>query len=172
MIAQARFQEIDLSAFVPAANGIRAAIVLPMNKGTVGKAKLITGYEKFIDYCGGIDPKISTAFYDVTAYLEQGPIWVARASHNTDLGRLKGEDPRYSAVLVRSKVEDIPTSDVIPDPNFLVDPIVKPLKKGLTQHELDIYSFELYKTEREFDLEDFNKFINTNRRDEPSPSIL
>jgi len=161
MIAQARFQEIDLSAFVPASNGIRAAIVLPMNKGKVGQAKLITSYEKFIDYCGGIDPKISTAFYDVTAYLEQGPIWVARASHNTDLGRLTGEDPRYSAVLVRSKVEDIPTSDVIPDPNFLVDPIVKPLKNGLTQHELDTYSFELYKTDREFELKDLISVVKT-----------
>lgn len=160
-IAQARFQEIDLSTFVPAMNGIRAAIVLPMNKGIIGQAKLVTSYEKFIDYCGGIDPKISSAFYDVTAYLEQGPIWVARASHNTDKGRLNGKDPKYSGVLVRSKVENIPTSDIIPDPDFLVDPIVKPLKGGLTQHELDTYAFELYKTNREFEFKELVTFPKT-----------
>ena len=135
--AKVTIKEQDRSTIVPAFPGLYGGIAIRANRGPVNKPFLVTGENELIDVFG--EPIVSsTGFYSAMAYLgESNKLWTVRAAH---------DDCRFSAVLVRSKVNPIPTD--IPLGDYIPDPIVKPLEGGLTQDQLDRFQFPVYHTDR------------------------
>lgn len=135
--AKVIIKEQDRSTIVPSFPGLYGGIALRASKGPVNEPFLVTSENELIDVFG--EPLLSsTGFYSAIAYLgESNKLWTVRAVH---------DDCRYSAALVRSKVNPIPTD--IPIGSYIADPIVKPLESGLTQKQLDSYQFPLYHTNR------------------------
>ena len=154
MAAKTILQEYDFSSFVPAMSGIQAAIVVNSSKGEIGVPKLVTDVDEYIAKYGKPHPSRGVSEYSAITYLTYGgPIYVVRSAHDTADGTIFGLDPKYPAALVRSKVDPIPTSDVIPDPGYEPQRVVEPIKDGLTQKQLDSYIFSQYHTDREYSYE-------------------
>jgi len=155
MAAKTIIQEYDFSSFVPKMSGIYAGIVVTSVKGDIDKVRFIPDAETYLKKYGDPSPTRGVSEYSALTYLTfGGPMFIVRAAHNTNLGKLPGKDPKYPAALVRGKVTPIPPSNVIPDPDYEPQRVVEPLKDGLTQHELDAYNFPLYKTHRQYEFED------------------
>ena len=155
MAAKTIIQEYDFSSFVPKMSGIYAGIVVASVKGDIDTPRFVPDVETYIKKYGEPSPTRGVSEYSAITYLTfGGPMFVVRAAHNTNNGKLPGKDPKYAAALVRGKIAPIPPSNVIPDPDYEPQRVVEPLKNGLTQHELDAYNFPLYKTHREYKFED------------------
>ena len=144
-------QEYDLSGFVPKMSGIRAGIVINSTKGRINEPRMISTVDQYINTYGEPSPSNGVSEYSALNYLTYGgPMYIVRCAHNTKDGSLPGFDPKFACALVRTKVDPVPVSTIIPDPNFTGDPVVKPLAKGLKQSEIDSFIFDLYKTNREY----------------------
>jgi len=147
-------QEYDFSSFVPAMSGIKASIVVNSSKGEINVPTFITDVEQYIAKYGEPHPSRGVSEYSAITYLTYGgPMYVVRSAHNTKQGKLSGNDPKYPCALVRSKIDAIPASNVIPDPDYVPQKVLEPLD-GLTQHELDAYNFSSYSTHREYEYKD------------------
>ena len=166
MAAKVIIQEYDFSSFVPSMDGIKAAIVVNSAKGDINIPRFVTDVNQYIARYGLPHPSRGVSEYSAITYLTYGgPMYVVRSAHNTDKGRLPGEDPKYPAALVRSKVDPVPPSTVVPDPDYQPQRVVEPLPNGLTQHELDAFTFPLYRTHRKYVFEDcgiMQSVLNTN----------
>jgi len=155
MAAKVILQEYDFSSFVPSMSGIKAAIVVNSVKGDINIPRFVTDIDQYIAKYGEPHPSRGVSEYSAITYLTYGgPMYVVRSAHNTDGGRLSGEDAKYPAALVRSKVDPVPASNVIPDPDYEPQRVVEPIKSGLTQHDLDAFLFPLYRTHREYSFKD------------------
>jgi hypothetical protein len=153
MAAKVILQEYDFSSFVPSMSGIKAAIVVNSSKGDIDTPRFVTDVDQYIAHFGLPHPSRGVSEYSAITYLTYGgPMYVVRSAHNTDNGRLPGKDPKYPAMLVRSKVAPIPNG--VPDPDYEPQRVTEPLKNGLTQHELDAFNFPLYRTHRKYEFED------------------
>jgi len=166
MAAKVILQEYDFSSFVPSMSGIKAAIVVNSYKGDINIPRFVTDIDQYIAKYGMPHPSRGVSEYSAITYLTYGgPMYVVRSAHNTDEGRLSGTDPKYPAALVRSKIDPVPASNVIPDPDYEPQRVVEPLKDGLTQHDLDAFLFPLYRTHREYSFKDcgiMQSVLNTN----------
>lgn len=137
--AQLNISVVDRSTVVPALDGMYGIIAMPSNKGD-RKPRLYTSQDDLIKKTGEPDPRLGVAQYSALTYLTQAnKLWVKRVAH---------EDCKYSGVLVKGKVDSLPTA--IPNYDYKVDMIVSPIT-GLTQHELDTFNFNLYLTNREYE---------------------
>lgn len=135
--AKVIIKEQDRSAIVPSFNGIYAGITVVAEKGPVNQPILVTNENEFIDIFGEPNSKLGVAHYSAMAYLSQGnKLWVVRSAH---------EDAKHAGVLVRSKTAVLPQgkTDLLISENFIVNPI-----GGLTQDEVDAYSFPVYITNK------------------------
>lgn len=140
--AKVEIREQDRSSIVPAIKGINCGIVVVSNKGDVDKPRLISSESDLIDRYGIPNPKLGTSMYSAINYLKKGnKLWVTRAA---------ATNARYSASLVRSKVDEIPANplDAVTSNMLVVNPI-----GGLTQANRDSYSFPVYPTNKLFGLE-------------------
>lgn len=135
--AQVIMREQDRSAIVPSLDGIYGAIVLPATKGPT-EPFLVTSEDEYLNTFGIPNPKMGVAHYSALAYLGQSnKLWVKR---------VVSADARYSAALIRTKIEDLPLG--IPSKTWKADQIVAPYINGLTQEELDSFNFPMYLGER------------------------
>lgn len=126
----------DRSAIVSSFPGIYAGIALAATKGPVGEPYLITGEDELVSVFGKPVTSV-TGYYSAIAYLSQSnKLWTVRAAH---------ADVKFGALLVRSKVDSIPTG--FPSASYSADPILKPIA-GLTQDEIDSYVFPTYSANR------------------------
>lgn len=135
--AKVVIKEQDRSAIVPSFNGIYAGITVVAEKGPVNQPILVTNENEFIDIFGEPNSKLGVAHYSAMAYLSQGnKLWVVRSAH---------EDAKHAGVLVRSKTAVLPQgkTDSLTSENFIVNPI-----GGLTQDEVNAYSFPVYITNK------------------------
>lgn len=135
--AKVVIKEQDRSAIVPSFNGIYAGITVVAEKGPVNQPILVTNENEFIDIFGEPNSKLGVAHYSAMAYLSQGnKLWVVRSAH---------EDAKHAGVLVRSKTSILPQgkTDSLTSENFIVNPI-----GGLTQDEVNAYSFPVYITNK------------------------
>lgn len=147
--------EEDKSLSVAGTPSIQGAMVIVADRGrvdtpvTVDKNSLISLY-------GTPNPKKSTTHYSAMFFLEKASdMLVARAIHTAAEGSLETENnrtARYAAALVRHKVAPIP--DSIPDGTYVPDRIVEPYKLtdgfGLTQKDVDSFTFPVYERDRAY----------------------
>jgi len=153
--AKHTFSVQDRSAIIPSLDGIYAGVTVVSKKGAVNKPTLITSVNELIDVYGEPDPKLGTAMYSALTYLSEGnKLWVTRAIH---------EDATFASVLVRSKIKPVTTvaTEELSEESRIIRPI-----EGLTQHELDAYSFPIYSTNKEYSLEPVqlkDSFVDTKR---------
>jgi len=144
--AKVIIREQDRSAIVPSMPGSYGAITIVCNKGPIGKPVLITSENELIDIFGEPVPEYGVSHYSAITYLSQSnKLWVMRAAH---------EDIRFSGALVRSKIDLIPQG--VPTASYVADSIIKPIA-GLTQEDLDSFSFPTYFTNREYALNEINQ---------------
>ena len=137
--AKVIIKEQDRSVIVPSLPGAYGGIVLNADKGPVNVPFLVTSENELVDVFGEPNLSKGVAHFSAMAYLGQSnKLWAVRTAH---------DDIKFAGMLVRSKVEDIPLG--FPTANYKADTIVKPIA-GLTQDELNSYSFPTYITNRVF----------------------
>ena len=131
-------------------------MVIVADRGRVDEAVNVDK-NKLIQLYGKPNPAKSTTHYSAMFYLEKAAdMYVARAIHNAPEGTVETDSnrtARYSAALVRAKVSAIP--DSIPDGTYVPDRIVEPYKMtngfGMTQKDINSFTFPVYAREREYE---------------------
>ena len=129
----------DRSVILASIDGIYAAAVVISDKGKT-YPQLITSPTQHETRFGTPRPGNGVSQYGVNTFLSQSnKIWINRAVH---------ADAKYAAALVSSKVDSIPLT--IPNGSWEPDRIIKPIKGGLTEEELQTYQFPTYSTDRAY----------------------
>lgn len=137
--AKVIIKEQDRSVTIPSMSGSYGGIVVATSKGPINEPFLVTKVDEFISVYGEPVLKYGVSAHSALTYLgSSNKLWAVRAAH---------DDITYAGVLVRSKVLDLPQGVVSSD--YQVDPIVKPIG-GLTQEQVDSFTFPTYVTNRLF----------------------
>lgn len=155
-MARQIFSEVDNSLSVAQAPGIVTGIVLVADRGRVDEAVSIETVDDLVRLYGKPDSKKSVTMYSAISYLQKASnLQVSRAIHTAADGTLETDSnrtARYSAALLRGKVAPIP--DSTPDGSWVPDRVVEPLQTadgfGLTQKQINQYTFPVYAREREY----------------------
>lgn len=170
-MAKQIYTEVDNSLSVAGAGDIVTGIVVVSDKGKVDTPVTIETESDLVAKYGNPNYKKSPTMYSALSYLQKcSGLVVARAIHTTPDGELETENnrtARYSSALIRGKVSPIP--DTIPAPEYIPDRIVEPYKtqegKGLTQANIDSFSFPVYPRERTYE-KLANKVLEDNNNKE------
>ena len=130
----------DRSSIVPSLPGVSSAVHVIARQGPIGEPILIGSTTEYISIFGEPDPSLGVSAYSALTYLTQGnKLYVTRAIH---------EDARFSAALVRWKIEDLDTG--YPAADYEPDRIVNPILNGLTSSQIAQYQFEVSSRDREY----------------------
>lgn len=146
-------KEIDNSISVAGTPDMIGGMVLVADRGRVDKAVLVDKNTLISKY-GKPNPKKSVTHYSAMWVLAKASqMYVARVIHNaTGTENASNFTARYASALVRGKINPIP--DGIPDVSYTPERIVEPYTKadgnGLTQADVDSFSFPVYSREREY----------------------
>lgn len=145
--------EQDNSMSMAGTPSMTGAMVIIADKGRVDTPVLVDKNTLISKY-GKPNPKKSTTHYSAMLNLERASsMYVARVIHNATEGSVETSSnftARYASALVRGKVTPLPEGT--PDASFVPDRIVEPYTKadgtGLTQKDIDSFSFPVYSRER------------------------
>lgn len=156
-MARQIYTEVDNSLSVAGAGSMVAGIVVVSDKGKVDRAVKLETESDLIELYGNPDHKKSTTMYSAISYLKKASgLQVARCIHTAAEGSIETDTnrtARYSAALIRGKVSSLP--DTIPDASYQPDRIVEPYKTatgyGLTQADIDSFSFPVYSRSRTYE---------------------
>lgn len=117
--------------------GFRVGLAVITEKGKTGDVFEVNDKNQLRALCGNPRPELGSSYFSALQYLNQGKkLTLSRAIH---------DDAKSSAVLVRSKVLDIPdsaTAEVSPE-NFVIKQL-----EGLTESEYGAYNFPVYRTNK------------------------
>lgn len=140
--AKQTFKEQDRSAIVPVLSGISIGLAVNSERGDVLEPRLVTTEQQLYQWYGKPNPKLGPTMYAAVKQL--------KASRKLYIVRAANQGSRYAAALVRSKILEIPTSQLgsITDEHRIVNPI----NGGLTQEQVDKYQFPTYSANKEFEL--------------------
>lgn len=144
-------KEIDNSISMAGTPDMIGGMVLVADRGRVDKAVLVNKNTLISKY-GKPNPKKSVGHYSALWVLEKASqMYVARVIHNAEGQETPSNfTARYASSLIKGKVAPIPEG--VPDATFVPERIVEPYTKadgyGLTQKDIDSFSFPVYSRER------------------------
>lgn len=145
--------EQDNSMSMAGTQSMTGAMVLIADRGRVDTPVLVDKNSLISTY-GKPNPKKSVGMYSAMITLEKASsMYIARVIHNATEGSIEDSSnrtARFASALVRGKVTALP--DGVPDVSFVADKIVEPYTNtdgyGLTQKDIDSFSFPVYSRER------------------------
>lgn len=143
--------EQDNSMSMAGTPNMTGAMVIVADRGRVDSAVLVDKNTLISKY-GKPNPKKSTTHYSAMFALEKASsLYVARTIHNaTGTENPSNFTARYASALIKGKIQALP--ETAPDTTFVPERIVEPYTKddgnGLTQRDIDAFSFPVYSRER------------------------